>query len=168
MLPGRTWNKLSPYYLMFWHVLKLCGATDECHYPQSLPFISHYVSIHCTFLHIFFSTYSYVQTSMCVRQMIVHMCVTGFFFVFQALWGQTGCTELTMPLLVCNQPEISSKQTQSSWTETHSIHIFHLAANLLTYNKFPTCYKICGTPYGLEWRSPDSKILVFLIITWGM
>lgn len=55
-----------------------------------------------------------------------------------------------MHLLVCNQPEIGSKQTQSCWTETHNIHIFHLVANLLAYSKFPTGYGICGTLWGLE------------------
>lgn len=59
-----------------------------------------------------------VFVCVCVRSADACACVcplmggvTGF--VFCALWGQTGSAELTMRLLVCNQPEISSKQTQS-------------------------------------------------------
>lgn len=88
-------------------------------------------------------------------------------FVFWALWGQTGSAELTMHLLVCNQPETSSKQTQSCWTETHNIHIFHLATNLLAYTKIPTAYGICGAPWGLERCHPDRKSLGYLMILLG-
>ncbi len=58
--------------------------------------------------------HKHVCASVCVRQMLVHVCVRLMAgFVFRALWGQTGSAELTMHPLVCNQPEISSKQTQS-------------------------------------------------------
>lgn len=81
--------------------------------------------------------------------------VTGSLFVFRTRWGQTGSTELTMHLLVCNQPEISPKQTRSHWTETHSVHIFHLAANLLADKQsFPLLMEFCETACGLARWSP--------------
>lgn len=57
-----------------------------------------------------FSRCSNMQT--CICECGVCMFIDGrCFFLPCALWGQTGNTEGTMHLLVCTQPEISSKQT---------------------------------------------------------
>lgn len=133
--------------LLFYQLL---GLEFEFHFSSlispiiCLPHIKCLVfhSLHISpliFLHAPMPKLFVCQTNACASVSLSMGGVTGFLFVFQTPWGQTESTELTMHLLVCNQPEISSKQTQSYRTETRNIHIFHLAANLLAEKQVSRC-----------------------------
>lgn len=96
----------------------------------------------------------------CVEGRCLRVCVCLLIggvigFVFCALWGQIGITELTMHLFVCNQPETSSKQTQSCWSETPNVHIFHLGPNLL-FTQIPTVQE-------MYWISSSFRVFWWLM-----
>lgn len=119
--------------LFFTNLPNICLSHIKCLVFHSLH-ISPLIFLHAPMPKLFVC-----QTNACASVSLSMGGVTGFLFVFQTPWGQTGSTELTMHLLVCNQPEISSKQTQSYRTETRNIHIFHLAANLLAEKQVSRC-----------------------------